>query len=74
MCPQYLATWYKSLEGMYLNKSSKAVVANVGEGKKWPDTGMADDAQANAFVKVGGAAVMHGAVATPNGSVALQCC
>ena len=35
----------------YLNKSSKAVVEAVGDGKAYPDTALAGDAQANSFVK-----------------------
>ena len=48
-----LASYYEgqAAAGHYLNKSSKALKENVGAGKTFPETGLAADAQANAYVK-----------------------
>ncbi|GAX82764.1 hypothetical protein CEUSTIGMA_g10190.t1 [Chlamydomonas eustigma] len=48
---RYLAFYYMSYRGR-LNKSSKSMVEAYNAGKLWPETGKADDSQANALVKV----------------------
>lgn len=48
-----LATYFKDVYKGYRNHSIKTLLANVEEGKQYPETGDPQDTQANSLCKVG---------------------